>query len=247
MAQHCRICGHPDRKLIDDLLSSGTPDLRIAKLYGIEAVSVGRHRRNHLLAPKIVAALDHRLAQQQQKQQSPRQRRRQGKEQRQIQQSLEAFDRGDPQALALASLSMTAQATKLHKLEQQLELATEMAVETGAIAALSNLAAAQLRAVEVGSRLAMTGGYKPVSAIPQAADRNVVSIVFEFPNAGTCEEIAFKGKVVDGDVVDPSAIPDDLPRPHPNRKIKSDEKLAGNYWSFEKLPDKAEDDDDERD
>jgi hypothetical protein len=55
-----------------------------------------------------------------------------------------------------------------------------------------------------------------------------------FPNSGEREEIALKGRVVDGDLVDPTAVDDvDLPKPHPNQKIQDGG--ASRYWEFPDL------------
>jgi hypothetical protein len=227
MTQRCRVCSHSDRHVIDTLLSSGTPDLHIAKQFGIEAVSVGRHRQNHILAPKIVNALDGRLAQQQQQQQQKQ--RRQEKEARQIQQSLEAFDQGDPQALALANLGMTAQANKIVAVEGWVKRGVARAVETGSLSALCNLASVQLRAIEVGSRLAMTGGYKPPSTVSPTAERNIVRIEMVFQNAGKTETISLTERpVIDGDLTDPGPETP-VPSPPPKQKFQGS---ISDYWSF---------------
>jgi hypothetical protein len=231
MTQRCRVCTHPDHKTIDDLLLSGVPDRHVAKQFGIETVSVGRHRRNHLLAPKIVEALDRRL--------------RQNKIERQAQRAVEAYDKGDSKALALASLSLTAQATKIVEVEGWVKSGVAHAMKTGALNALAPLAGTQLRAVEVGSKLAGTGGYRPPSVLPQGVEKATVSIEMIFQGAGKTESINLAGRpVIDGDKIDPSATDGvDLPSPHPNQQLQRDEegKTAGAYWSFDKLLDAPSD------
>jgi hypothetical protein len=234
----CRVCTSINRVAIDAAMSEpGISDYQISRQFGIPQSSVQRHRTRHLLLAKMINVVEHKQKQDQ----------RQEKERRQLEQVADAYDKGDPHAIALASLTLPAQAVKLDKLEEELEVASERAAEAGSVVALSSLASQRIRVIEVRSKLAMLGGYKPVSAIPQTDDNGPKwSIQIVFPGAGRREEIALVGKTIDGDLNDPPPDEKDVPKPHPNQKIKPDEKLAGNYWDFTKLPDKPADEDDEK-
>jgi hypothetical protein len=233
MAYPCRICTSPHRAAIDAAMSEpGISDCEISRQFGIPQSSVQRHRTRHVIKPMqdklaIIA--------------------RDTAEQRQRQELAREASSNDPSIAAQieARLGMKAQMAKLDRIEARLERMAEASEQAGSPIGVSQVSSQQLRAIETGAKLGGIGGYKPVSAIPQGAERNVVSITFEFPNAKHTETIGFVGKVVDGDVTDPSAIPDDLPRIHPNQQIARDAegKTSGAYWSFEKLPDKPADDD----
>jgi hypothetical protein len=224
MTQRCRVCTHPDHTTIDALLLSGVPDLRVAKQFGIETVSVGRHRRNHILRPtqdrmRLLSI------------------NREERDERQRLAAAVASDAPSTQALVEATLGLRAQMTKLTNIEQRLERMASSAERSGAAASVAQLSSQQLRGVEVGARLGSVGGYKPVAAMPQSAERNIVAIEMVFPNSGRREEIALKGTVVNGDLIDPTGG-ENAPSPHPNTKIAHDRdgKTLGNYWNYTKLP-----------
>jgi hypothetical protein len=217
------------------MIDTGASENAIALAFGIRRASIGRHRRDHIVKPTLdrLAILNGDNA---------------AREERRILAEAAGSEEPSTQALIEASLGMRRQMEKLNNIENRLERMAQASEQAGSPIGVSQVSSQQLRAIETGSKLAGTGGFKPVAAIPQGAERNVVSITFEFPNAKHTETIDFVGKVVDGNVVDPSAIPDDedLPKPYPNRKINPDEKLAGSYWDFTKLPDKPADEDDEK-
>jgi hypothetical protein len=231
MTQRCRVCTHPDHKTINDLLLSGVPDLRVAKQFGIETVSVGRHRRNHILRPtqdrmRLLSI------------------NREERDERQRLAAAVASDAPSTQALIEATLGLRAQMTKLTNIEQRLERMASNAEQSGAAASVAQLSAQQLRGVEVGAKLGSVGGYKPVAAIPQSAERNIVTIEMVFPNSGRREEIALAGRpVIDGDKFDPGATAGEtVPSPHPNQKIQEGSNV-GHYWEFPELRGRAAKDD----
>ena len=52
MSRACKICNHPDRKEIDEMLVMGVSYGTIAKRFGCSKPSIQRHKTNHLI-PKI--------------------------------------------------------------------------------------------------------------------------------------------------------------------------------------------------
>jgi len=48
MPRVCTICSHPDRKIIDAMITNKEPYLRIAKKFGLNDVTVRSHAKNHV-------------------------------------------------------------------------------------------------------------------------------------------------------------------------------------------------------
>ena len=106
----------------------------------MSSVSVGRHRRNHVVAPaKAIAEAA-------------------GKGRDMIEQrakTLAAAEAGDPLAfVALANI-----VADLRKVHERLERVADAAEQDGQRMAVAGLAAQQLRAAEVRAKLGNTGGY----------------------------------------------------------------------------------------
>jgi hypothetical protein len=230
MAYPCLVCTHPDRQAIDAAIGTGVSDYEVSRKFGIERVSIGRHRRRHLIKPAQdkLAILS--------KDSSARQ-------ERQMLAAAAAADEPSVDVLVQAALGTRALLKKLGSIEERLERMSARAEEGGSSTGVAALAGQQIRGLEFGAKLAGNPNFRPPSAILQASDKAVVSIEMIFNNAGKRETIDLVGKVVDGDLINPSAAEGDLPAPHPNQRIRPDEKVAGSYWSFGKLPDKAVDDD----
>src|SRR5215469_16945036 len=51
MSRACLVCSRPDRQAIEALIGAGASDYEVGRRFGIERVSVGRHRRRHLIKP----------------------------------------------------------------------------------------------------------------------------------------------------------------------------------------------------
>src|SRR5215471_1526048 len=49
MGRPCLVCSSADRAAIDTAITGGASDYQVAAQFGIERVSVGRHRRRHVL------------------------------------------------------------------------------------------------------------------------------------------------------------------------------------------------------
>jgi hypothetical protein len=227
MAQRCRVCSHPEHQLIDSLLTSGTPDLQIAKRFGIETVSVGRHRRAHLLKPTQdrLAILSKDSA---------------ARQERQMLAEAAASDAPSTQALIEATLGMRRQMEKLISIEQRLERMSAAAESASSSAGVAQLSAQQLRSIEVGAKLGSVGGYKPPSVVSPMADKATVSIEFVFQNAPK-ETIALTSSpVIDGDLSDPNS---ETPFPSPPPKQKFQGSIR-DYWNFSEQHHSAQGEDD---
>lgn len=55
----CKVCSHIRRKEIDQALVSGVPTRRVARQFGLDHNTVGRHRSNHL--PTLLARAQDQL------------------------------------------------------------------------------------------------------------------------------------------------------------------------------------------
>ena len=163
MPMPCKLCHHPERKAVETAFASGMTDREIGRRFGVSHMAALRHRRDHLVKPMLaaVATLDRGRAERQ----------------------LAADGAPDPVANVIASLNLAAQANKLATIESRLERMSHAAEAAGSSAGVAALSAQALRSVEVGSRLAATGGYAPQNlADPQGAARTF-SIIFQFNNA----------------------------------------------------------------
>jgi hypothetical protein len=217
MGRPCVICSHRDRRTIDEAISSGVNDYKIAEQWGLVRRTVGRHRVEHL-TPMIQnrAAL---LA-----------KDRPAQQERQELAAAAASDSPSTQALIEATLGMRRQMEKLNNIEARLERMATNAEAANSPQSVAQLSAQQLRSVEVGSRLGATGGYRPPSVIAPIAEKAVVSIEMVFPNANRRETIRFADRpVLDGDVVEPPAPGETLPKPVSSQKFQPDDKLD-TYW-----------------
>jgi hypothetical protein len=228
----CLVCCHPKRQAIDALIATGASDYEVGRQFGIERVSVGRHRRQHIIKPAqdrlAILAKD-----------------ADARRERQELATAAASDTPSTQALVEATLGLRRQMAKLDAIEQRLERMAQASEQAGSPVGVSQLSSQQLRAIETGAKLGGIGGFKPPSIVSPMAERATVSIEIIFPNSGKREEIALADRpLIDGDKVDP-VVNDGaaLPAPHPNQKLRRDvEGKAGAYWDFGTLPDKPADD-----
>jgi hypothetical protein len=225
VANICKICRLPNQELVRAAFTSGATDRQLAQQFNVSHSAVGRHRRAHLLAPvrAAVAVLD-------KGQTALRQR----------EQQLAAIEQGDPVAIALAAFGMPRQLDKVAQVEQRLERMAAAAETASSSAGVAQLSAQQLRSVEVGSRLAGTGGYKPPSVGSPMAEKATVSIEFVFQNAPK-ETIALTSSpVIDGDLSDPNS---ETPFPSPPPKQKFQGSIR-DYWNFSEQHHSAQGQDD---
>jgi hypothetical protein len=165
----CKLCHHPERKAVETAFASGMTDREIGRRFGVSHMAALRHRRDHLVKPMLaaVAALDHGRAERQ----------------------LAADGAPDPVANVIASLNLAAQANKLATIEGRLERMSHAAETAGSSAGVAALSAQALRSVEVGSRLASTGGYAAPRTAGQASEARTFSIEIVFASTGMREEI----------------------------------------------------------
>ena len=170
MARLCKLCTNSDQEAVRAAFASGGTDREIGRRFGLSHVSVGRHRREHIVRPMqaAVAALD---------------RGRAIREQRE--QMIQAAEAGDPAAfLALAEI-----VADLRKVHERLERTAEAAEHDNQRLAVSALSAQQLRAAEVRARMGGVGAYSPARRIVDGGGDTKFSVNIIFPNAGRTETI----------------------------------------------------------
>jgi hypothetical protein len=178
MPRPCIVCSRTDRRSIDALIITGASDYAVARQFGIERVSVGRHRRQHIIKPAqdrlAILAKD-----------------ADARRERQELSVAAASDTPSTQALVEATLGLRAQMAKLTSIEQRLERMATLAEGAGSSTGVAQLAAQQFRGVETGARLAGIGGFAPSA---QTASRPsvvpVFSITMVFPSVGRQETIS---------------------------------------------------------
>jgi hypothetical protein len=183
----CKLCHHPERKAVETAFASGRTDREIGRRFGVSHMAALRHRRDHLVKPLLaaVATLDR------------------GRAERQL-----ATDGApDPVANVIASLNLAAQANKLATIESRLERMSHAAEASGSAAGVAALSAQALRSVEVGSRLASTGGYAAPRTVGQPGEGRTFSIEIVFASTGKREEITLieTGPVRDASEADDGA------------------------------------------
>jgi hypothetical protein len=228
----CRCCTSPHHIEINVALMSGVTDREVSRRYGIPCASVQRHRVRH-----IVKAVQARAAREEKANEAVRQR-----------QEIAATA-----ASAALSIEQQLQAVFGHDVviddyneaRGRLKRMGARAEEIGSLNGTAAIVAQQRALMEFGARYVGHPNFRPPSALPQASDKATVSIEILFTNAGKREEIALAGRpIIDGEKTDPAATNGmDLPQPHPNRRIKPDERPASAYWNFDQLPQGEADDD----
>jgi hypothetical protein len=140
MPRPCKLCTHPDQEAVRLALANGTTDRAIGVQFNISHVSVGRHRREHVVRPMqaAAAALD---------------RGRGIRDQRE--QLVKQAEAGDASAyLALSSII-----ADLRKVHERLERQADAAEQDNQRLAVASLSAQQLRAAEVRAKIGGVGGY----------------------------------------------------------------------------------------
>jgi hypothetical protein len=176
MPRACTLCAYRDQAAVRAAFAAGLSDRAIGRQFGLTHPAVAHHRREHMLKPltAAVAALDKGVAQRQQR-----------KEQ------LAAISEGDPTAIAaaIAAFSASRQLGKITAAEARLSRLADKAEASGAVATATQVVGQQLKSVEIGSRIAQTGGYAPPRTPAQPAEGSRWTIQMVFPNAGKVEEI----------------------------------------------------------
>jgi hypothetical protein len=174
MPRICKICAYPDQAAVKAAFASGAPDRELAQRFGVSHMAIGRHRRAHIVRPMVaaVAALDRGRARRQQREQQ-----------------LAAIEQGDPLAIATAAFSAPRQLAKITEAESRLTRLADAAEASGAVTAATQVVSQQLKSVEIGSRIAQTGGYGAVHVAGQSGEARTLSITMVFPNAGRTESM----------------------------------------------------------
>jgi hypothetical protein len=177
MPRPCIVCCRTDRSSIDALIATGASDYEVGRQFSIERVSVGRHRRQHVIKPAQdrLALLAKDSA---------------ARRERQELAAAVASDSPSTQALIEATLGLRAQMAKLTSIEQRLERMATLAEGAGSSGGVAQLAAQQFRGIETGAKLAGVGGFAPApQTVGQPSATPVFSIQMVFRNANRVEEI----------------------------------------------------------
>jgi hypothetical protein len=148
----------------------GVADREVARRLGADKSAVNRHRRFHLERPNLDRA-------------SIIEKDREAREERRMLAQAAQLDAPSPSAVIEAMLGLQAQAKKLDSIEQRLERMATMSEQEKSASSVAQLASQQLRSVEVGSRLAGTGGYaQPRTVGPGGSEGSKFSITIMLGN-----------------------------------------------------------------
>jgi hypothetical protein len=158
----CKLCSL-DPRTVEAAFASGANDRAIARRFNVSAMSVGRHRRLHLLrvAQDRVTLLT---------------KDREARAERQELTAAAASDTPSTQALIEATIGLRRQMEKLVEVEERLTRVATRAEKDGAHGAVAQVAGAQLRSLEYGSRLAGHPGFSPRAGDAATADAPRFSI-----------------------------------------------------------------------
>lgn len=163
MSKVCRICANPSwPEQVQSWVHEGVTDRAIARRLSIGKSLVTRHPVNHIIKP-----LAHTLAIAERGAAVQRQRHEIA--------TTAAADAPTPAQFVEAFFGLKAQADKLQRIEDRLERVAVLAEESASPNAVAQMAAQQLRSVEVGNRLAGIGGYGTARANNSAQLRPIVA------------------------------------------------------------------------
>jgi hypothetical protein len=172
MARPCLVCTDLKRSTIDALLSTGASDYEVGRRFNLERVSVGRHRRRHLIKPArdrlAILAKDSTV----------RQHREQFA-------AAAAYDAPTPAQFVEAFFGLKAQAEKLQRIEDRLERVAVLAEESASPNAVAQVAAQQMRGIEVCAKIAGVGAYAPARASDPGAGGQTFAVNILFSNGET--------------------------------------------------------------
>ena len=180
--RHCSICSNPDKmRTAADMIAAGAPDQTVADRVGVNRMAVSRHRRGHLIKPMM-----DRLA-----------IMNKGAEPQRERQELAAAaisDAPTPAQFVEAFFGLKAQVAKLQRIEDRLERMAALAETNDSAHGVAQVAAQQLRGVEVGARLAGAGGYAPQKAA-SGTEGGVFAVNIIFPGGVTESIVTVAGQV----------------------------------------------------
>jgi hypothetical protein len=195
MSKVCRICANPGwPEKVQAWVNEGVADRVIARSLSIGKSLVTRHRVNHIIKP-----LEHTLA--------IAGRGASAHRQRQEIAAAATSDAPTPAQFVEAFFGLKAQAEKLQRIEHRLERVAVLAEESASPNAVAQVAAQQLRSVEVGAKVAGVGGYAPARAADQAAGAQTFSVNIIFASTGETVSInpvtgTVPASMVDGELED---------------------------------------------
>lgn len=197
MANPCRICSSSD--WIDKAgtwAREGVPDREVARRLGCDKSLVTRHRQNHVIKPmQNQLAIAGKGA-------APRQERRELA-------AAAASDAPTPAEFVEAYFGLRAQAEKLQRIEDRLERMATLAEHSQSPNGVAQVAAQQLRSVEVGAKVASTGGYAPQRAPAGGAGAQTFSVNIHFASTGQTLSIMPVGAAEPGKVIEAGCVEGD--------------------------------------
>jgi hypothetical protein len=178
MPRPCLICSSATKSAkAAELIASGLPDQAVADALNaltpqsqpMSFMAVSRHRRAHILKPAQdrLAVISKGSATRIEREQLA---------------AAASADAPTPQEFADAYLGLKAQVEKLQRIEERLERMASMAEVGESPAGVAQLAAQQLRSVEVGSKLAGVGGYAPGKGAGDGAPTRAFVVNINFPD-----------------------------------------------------------------
>jgi len=195
MARPCLVCTHPSRHAIEELNSAGASDYEVGRRFDLERVSIGRHRRLHLIKPaqdRLAVLAKDSVERQQRKNLA----------------AVASSDTPTATQFVEAFFGLKAQAEKLQRIEDRLERMAALAEDNQSPNGVAQVAAQQLRSVEVGAKVAGVGGFAPARVADQAAGGQTFSINILFGN-GTVERITTVADSGQQPRIDVDAEPDE--------------------------------------
>lgn len=175
MSNPCRICCKPGwSERADQWACEGVSDREVARRLGVNKSLVTRHRRRHFVAP-----MQHQLAITEKGATAQKQRERLA--------AAASVDALTPAEFVEAFFGLKAQAEKLQRIEDRLERMAALAEESQSPNGVAQVAAQQLRSVEVGAKVAGVGVYAPAALATGQSSGSVfaVNIIFSDGKAET--------------------------------------------------------------
>jgi hypothetical protein len=189
MGRPCLICLHPDRAAIEATIVAGTSDYEVGRRFRVERVSVGRHRRNHILKPTRdrLTLIARDTAE---------------RHEREKLSAAVASNAPTPAQFVEAFFGLKAQAEKLERIEARLERMAAVAEAGGSPTGVATLAAQQLRGIETGAKLVGLPGFVPARATDHAVAGSKFEVNIVFTGAGRTESFTVAtplAATIDGD------------------------------------------------
>jgi hypothetical protein len=174
MGRPCNICRHRQRQAIEEMILAGASDYTVSRQFNLERTGVLRHRREHVIKPAQdrLTLISKGTAEQKEREQLAR---------------AAAADTPSTEAIVEANLGMRAHAQLIADIRDCLRQARGQAADNGSPTGVATVVAQELRSIEVGSRLAGTGGYANTRMPDQVGAGTPFSVNIIFNSIGRTE------------------------------------------------------------